>query len=157
MTEHNLLSELQRALTIAVAAIERRLDAPMTAPVTTDAGAPGRGAEAPKWEYTTWKVRSIWGQHAQILMADGEELAAEERPPLYATLARAGEDGWELVAFDSSEGAMILKRPRVEGSADARHVKRAGAPEPARMAQQSGREPGSPPLITTIRRVVTGQ
>ena len=125
MTEHNLLSELQRVLTIAASAIERRLDAPTTAPTTTDAGASGRGADVPTWEYTTWRVRSIWGQHAQILVVDGEELAAEERPPLYATLARAGEDGWELVAFDSSEGAMIFKRPKVEGRADARHVEHA--------------------------------
>jgi hypothetical protein len=67
------------------------------------------------------------GGHA--VSVEGEEFAAEEWPPLYATLARAGEDGWELIAFDSSERAMIFKRPKVEDRADARHLERAEIPE----------------------------
>ena len=114
MTEQDLLIELRRALTIALAAIERRLNMPTTVPTIGDNGISGRGVDVPKWEYTTWRVRSIWGQRAEVLVVDGVEFAAEERPPLYETLAQAGEQGWELMAFDSADGAMIFKRPKVE-------------------------------------------
>lgn len=116
MSERDLLVELQRALTIAREAIATRLETWTPALEAGGAGpSGGRGADVWKWEYTTWRVRSIWGQHAQVLVVDGVEFAAEERPPLYEALARAGEEGWELVAFDPVEGAMIFKRPKAEG------------------------------------------
>ena len=116
MSERDLLVGLQRALTIAREAIETRLDTWTPALESGGAGpSGGRGADVSKWEYTTWRVRSIWGQHAQILVMDGVEFDAEERPPLYAAVARAGEEGWELVAYDSNDGAMIFKRPKAEG------------------------------------------
>ena len=65
-----------------------------------------------RWEYSTWKVRSILGKHAQILAVDGQEIDSEGRPSFYEALARVGEDGWELVAFDNADGAMIFKRPK---------------------------------------------
>ena len=116
MSEHDLLVELQRALTIAGEAIATRLDTWTPALEVGGAGpSGGRGAAMSKWEYTTWRVRSMWGQHARLLVVDGVEFAAEERPPLYEALARAGEDGWELVAADPAEGAMMFKRPKAEG------------------------------------------
>lgn len=116
MSERDLLVELQRALAIARDAIATRLDT-WTPGLESGGAGPsgGRGADVSKWEYTTWRVRSIWGQRAEVLVVDGAEFAAEERPPLYETLARAGEDGWELVAYDSNDGAMIFKRPKAEG------------------------------------------
>jgi len=115
MTEQDLLIELRRAVAIALAAIERRLDMPTTSSATRGAGTAGREGDVEAWEYTTWRVRSIWGQRAEVLVVDGVEFAAEERPPFYETLARAGKDGWELIAFDSAEGAIIFKRAKVEG------------------------------------------
>jgi hypothetical protein len=121
MGEDDLLEELRRALTIALTAIEKRLDRPIAAPGASGATPCEAGADVQRWEYTTWKVRSIWGSHSQILMVDGQEIDSEERPSFYEALARAGEDGWELMAFNSADGAMIFKRPKSTAAEPIRH------------------------------------
>jgi hypothetical protein len=65
-----------------------------------------------KWQYMTWRVGDFGGASAHVRIVDGEELERKERPPFYEALARAGEDGWELVGMDSD--TLIFKRPLSE-------------------------------------------
>jgi len=68
-----------------------------------------------QWEYMTWRISSGLGEtDARVQIVDGERFDSKERPSLYEALARAGDDGWELLAVTDSQG-MIFKRPKVEG------------------------------------------
>jgi len=68
----------------------------------------------PQWQYMTWRVDGFGDAGGTISIVDGNELKSQERPPLYEALARAGADGWELVAV-TDRSRMIFKRPLVEG------------------------------------------
>ena len=65
-----------------------------------------------QWEYMTWRITSGLGDaDARVRFVDGEEFSSKERPALYEALARAGDDGWELVAVTDGQ-SMVFKRPK---------------------------------------------
>jgi hypothetical protein len=72
-------------------------------------------AAVPKWEYMTLRAEAVGTAKACVLSVNGEEFDTKERPSFYEALARAGEDGWELVALEPGRVVMIFKRPLGEG------------------------------------------
>jgi hypothetical protein len=66
----------------------------------------------PIWEYMTWRVSDLGEASAHVRIVNGEELDRKERPPFYEALARAGDDGWDLVGIASD--TLIFKRPKSE-------------------------------------------
>jgi hypothetical protein len=60
-----------------------------------------------------WRISGgIGASDTQVRASNGEEFDSKERPSFFEALTRAGDDGWELVAFDGQ--GMIFKRPFAE-------------------------------------------
>ena len=78
---------------------------------TTAVGGEEGGLTMQQWSYMTWRAEHLGGENARVRAVNGEEFDGKERPSFYEALARAGEDGWELVNVDANDGVLIFKRP----------------------------------------------
>jgi hypothetical protein len=70
----------------------------------------------PKWEYLTWGTDDAFGYTGSHVNHVNGEDATDERS-IYEALAKAGEDGWELVSAIQTKYRVVLmlKRPVPEG------------------------------------------
>jgi hypothetical protein len=83
---------------------------------TVEAGAAGAGggrSDMQRWEFLVWDDVDLNDSPPTIHWINGMPAGVDQGVPFYRELARAGNDGWELVSKDDE--TWVFKRPKAEG------------------------------------------